>query len=642
MPTTTKTIAATALIKARATGIRVTIERAGLAAAIDVTNRLKNDIDVPIDQKQERRRAERVVGALRLVLSDRDNYLSNLLLAQPPTTVWFVRVYEGDRRLFNGYIDGKSARWGLKNKWLTADALAIEKLFWQRAEQTKIWTQADAANPVYTTLRYIIENELVHVRRLLGNNPFEEMLAGIDLGEFADRPIRYSRRVTYSSGSSVQYKNDYIYDYNTSRPGWTDIKPGMKVTAYHRADDQSLIPLTATVVGRSSFLSRVLIDRWTGYFVPLMPNDGLGYVVGLAPGVGLEGMWVQLDPNTTVADFLRAAAEYYEAEFTIPADTRHFTMRPRMAVLNDRANTEGLDIDPVLREDREPEAGYLDADKYDFVRIEIGDVEVPAPVFRSITTGSYPNFINQRGRLRYQMTTGFAHFESPPSDLCDVYISDADWAAKPAVNLTLPVAPYPGVRYRRLYRVDPSDPDQRSRFLEQFNDNTTTLYTDTRAGVYLPGVVAPPYPTWYPPDNVPSQGVYLRYDEDAGVWDDPFIDISEGVGTPSGNILTIAPRLSFRELNETTQTATNPARHVMKLFGNEPITAGQLESRKRLFMTTRPIWIRVRGLNYLVGDSVRSRKQRFPNDRTTDDRMLVREARNVLNRRYTDLALVTI
>jgi hypothetical protein len=136
--------------------------------------------------------------------------------------------------------------------------------------------------------------------------------------------------------------------------------------------------------------------------------------------------------------------------------------------------------------------------------------------------------------------------------------------------------------------------------------------------------------------------MWIRYDETTGQWADPIFNVEDAVNAPEGNILDVTPKLEFVTLVDRTKKVDDPEFHAFKFFGGEAYAEKYRDRWKREFQTRRRVTAGVDGLDYRIGDTIHSRTMLFGNDRTSDDRLVVRRVANYLLREESELELVTV
>lgn len=631
--------------------MNVTLTQIGAATEVDLTPYLDDDSETRLSQSSEDSAFQREVDDVHLKLSDRDGTFSRLFAGTSGLTKWVVTIADSGRTLFRGQIKNRTITLTPDDLWMECDVFSMNRAFWDVAKQTKVHTRIGRTSggfeksEIYKTLQYVLERELTGLYR--SENAFDGLFNGFDWGGYDSDPIRFSKLSVYQSSNRTTFYADSVVEDGTNFGG-VPFQIGSYITAFQKEKDGTLRNVYGRINRTINANGQIFVDNWEDAIGGLPPNGRLTFSVGVHPSIGLDGLWTSLDPDTTMDELLQAVAKEKNAEFFIDPETQKFTMRARRAVLNDRANTESLNIDTVLLEgDVKPKIQLIDDNQYDYVKINLGDIRPPKPTYVSQTQKNESGGLYGYGDYYYQLTLMLDNFETNGSDILNVYIpgsslSDPVWDRKAWVKLIIPASDIPGVTSRRLYRSDFSDPEKKLRFLTSFEGNTQTTYTDKTHHIFDG---ADPYliaNTLYPPQENQSVGMWIRYDETTAQWEDPVFNLADAVTAPQGNILDVTPSLQFVTLNDKTKRVDNPEYHTMKFFGSENYSEKYRDRWKPEFQTRRRVTAGVMGLNYRVGDTIRSRNMIFGNDITSDDRLLIRKASNLLKQEETELEMVTI
>lgn len=383
------------------------------------------------------------------------------------------------------------------------------------------------------------------------------------------------------------------------------------------------------------------------------------------PDIGNETRFINLMSDTTMDELLQAMARYYNAEFFIDPETLKFTMRQRNIVLNDRAVTEGLKLEDVLKEDSEPEIVLYDKDTFDYVKLDLGNIIPPKLEYvseQALPPGAGIPGIPRQGNILYGMTVEFDNYETVSGPLLDImfyfsafpppvdrahpdriYIPVEPLGGRTIIRLNIPAyTEHGGVRRRHIYRNDSTIAGAGNdlRRLAIVEGNNALHYDDNVFNIYIPGDEFAIYYTL--PTEQKSFGMWVRYDETTGLWSDPIVSLDEGRAVPRGRIFTVDPKLRFRSAVTPSEQLDSYWGYTRDFFGNESFTQTIREQWKDLFRTKRRVRCAVSGLNYRVGDSMISAGQIVPNDYTPDSRLLIKRAGNQLISEVTQLEMLTI
>jgi hypothetical protein len=172
--------------------IEIKLLKIGETAAVDLTPYLDAKSRAVLTDERERSAFERVVGDLRLTLTNLRGVMSGIFEETVPTTRWEVEVKKDGIPQWLGEIDNESIEFDYRDKWITFDVFAKTKMFWDRL-RTK-----DLANaggyfwaPELITYLYMTVSQFMKIlddKLDLGDGKTIE--TGIDTGEFSDFQLR--------------------------------------------------------------------------------------------------------------------------------------------------------------------------------------------------------------------------------------------------------------------------------------------------------------------------------------------------------------------------------------------------------------------------------------------------------------------
>jgi hypothetical protein len=349
---------------------------------------------------------------------------------------------------------------------------------------------------------------------------------------------------------------------------------------------------------------------------------------------GNAGRFQDLKPGTTWAEYLEALALFFNAEFYIDPQTYEFKMVHRGAVLNDRR----LNIDPILMDSDEIDVQMLDAKTCDYL-YSYASVEMDGPVVTgtshvesSQALGGYVGLLP--GTHAWMVTFVIDGGECLVTKRTE-YTLEANGKLY-AVTLRIPAGPT-GTSARRIYRKDPINIYGAFQYLKEIAGNAAVDFTDNAGWSWIQSQRGLPAI-----ENL--AGAWYAFNELTNAWASPILDIPEGENTPEGVVLEIAPKLVFTEPGYKTvvrdYSLYDIYQHFLKNFDiDEPATRARWVD---VFRTRRIVRAKVVGTSFGIGDSFVSNKELFPNDFTTDNRMILRKAEiNLLNGTST-LSLMTI
>ena len=350
---------------------------------------------------------------------------------------------------------------------------------------------------------------------------------------------------------------------------------------------------------------------------------------------GNQGRFQDLKPGTTWFEYLNALALFFNAEFYIDPETYEFRMVQRGTVLSNTLT----DLDVILMDDEEATVRLLDSKTCDYI-YSFGSLPTSPPAIARYEPAG-ESFGGRNGLAAgvhaWIITFVIGGSECLRTERVEFTLPSA--GAPHKVWLDIPLGPV-GCTGRRLYRKDANDRTGTFRQVKYWNDNTTISTYDTTGIALL--AVSPVMP--YIVNTVWGENAWYSFDEKTNIWGDPVIDIPKGVNKPTGIILDITPQLLFTEPGNPLQVLEYDGGSVYKHFlANFNIDESATRTRwVDVFRTRRIIGAKVNGTAFDIGDSFVSAKNLFPNDFTTDNRMILRKAESELLSKTSRLSLMTI
>jgi hypothetical protein len=350
---------------------------------------------------------------------------------------------------------------------------------------------------------------------------------------------------------------------------------------------------------------------------------------------GNAGRWVDLMPDTTVAELLEAMSQYYNAEFYIDPATSTLKMYPRLKP----SFVSAIDLDPYLDNKTEPTFYLQDSSKVDYVRT-YGPASVPPPTLVKVEELERTYSSEFQGvtplKYHYYKVVGFiagnARAESPA---LEVYLGSTVQSANGwAVTVKVPAFDA-AFTERRLYRKSWST----GRWYQI--DTSAGGVTEDTVRDFIANPALTNYPGWYPPQDFTVDGTfhaYNRYDEEVAAWDTPITDY--GSTAVDGEVFDVVPRLRFQAPpGSGTEKPHDP--YDTYSFFNRDMTYTKITQQFRdMFETKRRIVCRLKGTNWSMYQVVRSKV--FPNDLTADPHMIIRKVAVDHMAKETDVELVTL
>ena len=205
--------------------MKITLDKLvdGIGTLTDLSKNIDETANITITNERERTEFERVVEDIHLNISNLHDEQTNFLSDVNATTRLRIEMIEDDRKIFVGYMNNKSLSFDVKQRWMSFDAFASYKLFWERAESTRIFNRV-FSRTVYDTIERILKFNFFQDYR------FSDLITGIDIrGDLATKKIRSD---VFSSDPEIGNNGRYTdLDSNTT------VAELMKAIAlYHNAE----------------------------------------------------------------------------------------------------------------------------------------------------------------------------------------------------------------------------------------------------------------------------------------------------------------------------------------------------------------------------------------------------------------------
>ncbi len=569
-------------------GLPILIGVHGSSEKMDVTPFLDASKDITLTQERERDAFQRSFSDLKLYLSNLNGNFYDYFLGQPAGTMWDVDVIIDEvsdrglsvRNIFSGVIGASVGAYKADTIKFTIDdekaqlqGYTLDKLFWKVASTT------GAALPLVKYVRSRIASAINHatvndvLTTLIGQTTFSGIVRGIDAGIYAARPM--DAFVMLAAVDNVRPRGTFIDNHN--------VPPSMS-----------------------------------------------------------------LDPSTTVQQVLNAMALYYNAQFYIEPATKVLTMAPRAGILNDleiditdRLITQGmaLSVSDTVSKD------YLSMNvKLDAPTIDAGQT--------SVNNGSGVDYSFPLTDLivTFYKDIGGAEIESSPSSPMTIngvpaYIT---------LRIQQPIETVNNVNYANFWEASQIEG---IRIYAGMRDevNSWILIGDVPMIAdgfpvfhgYKVGSGDGAYYNWEfflalgdnaPKPDIPPSGTISVLDSDGNYWsnylilrDDDLLkaapmlmpsgskliaQYAEGEGWTISDQSTsaleqnavgmdITPQLTFVKWDG---SAINSLEPLWEFFGGEVKDSSailqMLQQFQDLMVTKRKITLSLKGLNYLLGDSV--------------------------------------
>lgn len=250
--------------------------------------------------------------------------------------------------------------------------------------------------------------------------------------------------------------------------------------------------------------------------------------------IGNNGRYKDLDPRTTIDELLKAMTMYYNADIFIDPATQLLVMQKRDEILND-VNHQ---LDGQVDEDEEFAVEIYD-EKFVYISLTLNLGRPTAPSYirteeefggRGLGSGSYKwavSFLYRGSGLTAESMLG------EESETKSLHISKGN-RSQDRVVLLIPAGP-PGCVGRKIYRTRNSGIG--TLYLAgTVDDNTSTSFADSTPDAEL---------TLPAPRAAANGTIWLRYDEEAGSYDDVIIGDDAGLNAPFGETFDVTPHLRF-------------------------------------------------------------------------------------------------
>jgi len=316
---------------------------------------------------------------------------------------------------------------------------------------------------------------------------------------------------------------------------------------------------------------------------------------------GRIGCFVDLDPELTMADFLREVLKWCNAEMFVLNNT--ITIRER------RSMTPGAlkPVDGLVLEDDEPRALYNDGAAIDALRVWT-PIAASKPVMTFLDRMAFHDWIEleqegwlARGEYAYQIL----YYDGNDVPICAsgwLWIETPDRGPAVGFRPTLYVLGASiGAEYvlkRRVWRLNGYN-ETRWRCVGEISGNNSVSWTDTTSKsqsmanddeIVLPKTATTCLISW---DNG---------------WQVPKLETKS---SSTKNVFDVRPQIQFTPPDNMDEVLDLDAGHVLTFFRQiRRLDEGILEwYRKRyinLFSVSKLVTFRVRGIDYEIGDSVYS------------------------------------
>lgn len=623
--------------------LRVLIGKYG-GELIDLSKRLDAETDIVLDCVRERDEFKRAYSDVELRLHNFDKYLTQLFFNEHPTTAWNVEVWEDVRRLFQGRLD-EPITLQIASEWCVVHAFDFNKVFWERARNCRVYTWM--FNDEFTGLELVLKQVLFRF------NYFKDIVAGLVIDSmYINKTIRTNHKDIVTNGVhslSSEFAMSDIDNETTVENFLLDVAQYYNAEFFINPENGCL-----TMKQRQTVLNDVNhdLDR-------LMRDNS-------EPEIDDSDLrtydYVHLNLNIKKPDPLTVKIK----------KTRH--VEKILQVINiargDAANTLLIEL-----------ANYQNIPSTEF-KIEITGNTTFNGIndiwTAELVTRSGKNYIRLSGHtVPYLQSTnndgtftwltiveggftdeflGYEHLYVIPFKTVNIesgfseatgLVSNNDGMTQFA-EVTVPQGPI-GTTHRIVVRHY-SETDR--RIVKVIVGNEVTTFTDTlgnKGNQIGSGHIGPPtsfdpglikdvesLPQYFGSAGLWTGDVWLRYDEMKGIWDSYISVIQQDQSViPTGKIFEFAPNMKSKE------GRVLKFLEFLELFGSESITA-LYEQWRPFFLTHRKVRTELKGKGYGVGDSMLSTKNIFPNDFTSDKRLVIKNPKIHLMKEYTEVEAYTI
>ena len=129
---------------------------------VNFFSELSRDTEIQCSQELEREAFQRVIGDVKLNLSNANSLLTNMFSLGNGQSRWRVIITSNSTQVFKGEIDLESVEFDAFNRWCSFDVYSEMKLFWDRTKKIYIDTeQSISPSSDYVSVYDIFANEFI-------------------------------------------------------------------------------------------------------------------------------------------------------------------------------------------------------------------------------------------------------------------------------------------------------------------------------------------------------------------------------------------------------------------------------------------------------------------------------------------------
>ncbi len=545
--------------------------------SIDLTRRLDDQTKLSVRNELERDIFEVTVSDVDLKISDLDSSLYDKFFTAPISTVWKLCIKNNNIVKFRGFLDSDFINRDQREEYFLATSFSTMRKFWDVAESFEMGKATEADN-YYVALGADYSP---------GYYSFQTFLKRSYLGYFSANHVLQN----------------------------IDIDPNVLVRS-----STMLIPNT-----RTPYIPNYIdsVNQIDGHIIKILTNPIPDWVGNLVLPRYQSG---------TLKDLLLAVAKNNDSEWYIDLETETLKLRLRNSVVNNL----GKDLSHKVVDSDAIKIDFSDQKRYDYVCIPAPINEKNIPKLNSVSLSAFaqdPIKLDQLGRAMGQYRYVLSSFDVNDNEIsCGQFltvitptvpgnhisgIGDNSFVYKLAlISLNIPALTGIGtVVKRRLYRtcdwiigggLDEKAYNGNFYLVQEWFGNIAFDYLDNESDhnflerVMKASALNDKSFMLDLSKTLSSLKVWIRYDEDLGIWNDPIYD--DGTNQPAGKIFDIKADLQFRDV-EGNGTHSATTEELFYFFGGSSDYQTIQERWKDLMTTKRKVSISMQDNELNIGDS---------------------------------------
>jgi hypothetical protein len=657
----------------------------------NVSRKINAKEDIVIDCVRERDEFKRAYGEINLSLHNFDGYFTNLFFANHPSVKFSVEVWNEGRRLFQGRVQ-QPATCSLKDKWMKIHVYDINKEFWERAKSIRIGKITTTQDTLPGGARLILVPQYAETLSQPGkyatmDNALKDLITTpgmfsdmfmkqLDLGEILSSIVvvesrKYYQNNVWNSANEFSFSKispestleDFLLDAAQFLNAEFFVNPATGLlTARKRKTvlndtqhqlDNSLLKENA-IISESTDLKTydyvhlqmnlpdpTQLSVWTGEVsgTVTLQADSIKHTRTVISGNTIESLFITLKKNQNIylpddREFKITISGSSTAELNGEWTVRYYPIDNVISMNGDSSHDYSLipvsnfllDNGTSIQYVQDNITGGFTESFFGYVQVYIIQIPGTNRNVRSNGSAATQSVINIGGKKLFSFVTALP---GPVGTIRRIIMrrrSDADY---------------------RVVKV--IEGNETAQFIDNVHDSV--LKQEVINGnqiVYEPikfngGIPANANLTQFNfngEENLPiysdkftgnALDIWIQYDEQAGIWKYD-IQSSEDAIAPPGKIFEFKTHLKDAE------GKVLKVSDLVQLFNNN----FDIDLWKPFFLTHRKVTTEVKGTNYAVGDSMISDKNLFPNDFTNDRRMVIKNSKIHLNKKYTEIEAFTI